>query len=152
MTLAGPSAAAEVALNVTTLVEEVLAGLKETVTPLGSPDAASATLPLKFFANVTVTVLVAVAPRTRLTLVGEALNEKLLGSVTVNGIATVADSIPDFPVTVTVPVLATALEDAVSVNVLVPLELVVPNVAVTPLGSPDALSVTVPEKPVCGVI
>ena len=100
----------------------------------------------------TVTVLVAVAPRTTLTLVGEALNEKSLGSVTVNGIATVADSVPDFPVTVTVPVLATALEDAVSVNVLLPLELAAPNVAVTPFGSPDALSVTVPEKPDWGVI
>ena len=72
--------------------------------------------------------------------------------MTVNGIATVADSVPDFPVTVIVPVPAAALEDAVSINVLAPLELVVPNVAVTPLGSPDALSSTVPENPFCGVI
>jgi len=150
--LADPSAAAEVAVNVTTLVVEVLAGLKEAVTPLGSPDAASATFPLKFFDNVTVTVLVAAAPRTTLTPVGAAVNEKPAGSVTVSGIATVADSVPDFPVTVTVAVLAAALEDAVSVNVLAPLALVAPNVAVTPLGSPDALNVTVPEKPFCGVI
>jgi len=146
------NAAVEVALNVTTLVVEVLAGLNEAVTPLGSPEAASATFPLKLFANVTVTVLVAVAPHTTLTLVGDAVKEKLAGTVTVSGIATVAVSVPDFPVTVTVAVLAAALDDAVSVMVLVPLAPTAPNVAVTPLGSPDALKATVPEKPFCDVI
>jgi hypothetical protein len=48
-------------------------------------------------------------------------------------------------VTVAVPVVAVAL--AVSVNTLVPVVGFVPNAAVTPLGRPDAASVTLPVNP-----
>jgi hypothetical protein len=46
---------------------------------------------------------------------------------------------------------ATALV-AVNVSVLAPPAVTVPNTAVTPLGNPDALSLTVPEKPFWSVI
>lgn len=52
-------------------------------------------------------------------------------------------------VTVTVPVVAVLL--AVSVNMLVAVAGLVPNVAVTPPGSPDADKLTLPLKPFCGV-
>src|ERR1700733_2834753 len=48
-------------------------------------------------------------------------------------------------VTVEVPVVAVAL--AVRVSTLVPVVGLVPNVAVTPLGRPDAASVTLPVNP-----
>jgi len=48
-------------------------------------------------------------------------------------------------VTVAVPVVAVAL--AVNVSTLVPVVGLVPNVAVTPLGRPDAASVTLPVNP-----
>ena len=52
-------------------------------------------------------------------------------------------------VTVEVPVVAVLL--AASVSVLVPVVLVGLNVAVTPLGMPDAARPTLPVKPFCGV-
>ena len=52
-------------------------------------------------------------------------------------------------VTVDVPVVAVLL--AASVSVLLPVVLVGLNVAVTPLGTPDADSATLPVKPFCGV-
>ena len=62
VTEVAPTAAADVALNVATLVVEVAAGLKETVTPLGRAEVVRVTLPAKPFLGVTVTVLVALAP------------------------------------------------------------------------------------------
>jgi hypothetical protein len=61
------------------------------------------------------------------------------------------DKPPDVPVmvTVTVPVVAVLL--AVSVKVLVAVVGFVPNVAVTPLGKPDADKLTPAVKPFCGV-
>jgi hypothetical protein len=48
VTVVGPPAAAEpLAVRVKVLVLVVLVGLKDAVTPLGSPEAAKATLPLK---------------------------------------------------------------------------------------------------------
>jgi len=42
--------------------------------------------------------------------------------------------------------------DAIKVRALAPLGLMAPNVPVTPLGSPDKLRFTLPEKPFCAVI
>jgi hypothetical protein len=61
------------------------------------------------------------------------------------------DKLPDVPVMVTVTVPVIAVLFAVSVNVLVAEVGFVPNVAVTPLGSPDADKLTLPLKPFCGV-
>jgi len=59
----------------------------------------------------------------------------------------VADNVPDVPVIVTVedPVVAALL--AVRVRTLLPVVGFVPNEAVTPLGKPDAASVTLPVNP-----
>jgi hypothetical protein len=61
----------------------------------------------------------------------------------------VVDSVrePEVPVMVTVasPIVAVLL--AVSVSTLVPVVGLVPNAAVTPLGNPDAVSVTLPVNP-----
>lgn len=59
----------------------------------------------------------------------------------------VAVSVPEVPVTVTVEVPAVAVLLAFRESTLVPVAGLVPNVAVTPLGSPDAASVTLPVNP-----
>jgi hypothetical protein len=61
---------------VSTLVPVAGFGLKEAVTPLGSPDAESITLPVNPPEGVTVTVLVADAPGATIKLSGLADNEK----------------------------------------------------------------------------
>jgi hypothetical protein len=60
--VAVPMAAVPLAVSVNTLVAAVLLGLKDAVTPLGRPDAAKLTLPVKPFSGVTVIVLVPLAP------------------------------------------------------------------------------------------
>jgi hypothetical protein len=59
---------------------------------------------------------------------------------------------PLVPVIVTVVVPVIVVLDAVSVNTLVPIVGFVPNVAVTPLGRPLALSVKQLFKPLVGVM
>lgn len=59
----------------------------------------------------------------------------------------VAVKLPDVPVMVTVAVPVVAVLLAVRVRVLVDVVGFVLNVAVTPLGKPDAASVTLPENP-----
>lgn len=65
-------------------------------------------------------------------------------------IVVVLVSVPEVPVTVTVPVPVVAVLLAVSVNVLVPVVLAGLNAGVTPLGRPEAESVTLPLKPLSG--
>ncbi len=80
---------------------------------------------------------------------GEALtlNAGEVLELTVRAIVVVAVNVPEVPVIVTVadPVVAVLL--AVRVSTLVPVVGLVPNVAVTPLGKPDAASVTLPVNP-----
>lgn len=59
----------------------------------------------------------------------------------------VAVRLPEVPVIVTVEVPVVAVLLAVRVSTLVPLVGFVPNDAVTPLGRPDAASVTLPLNP-----
>ena len=61
--------------------------------------------------------------------------------------AIVAVTVPEVPVIVTVAAPVVAVLLAVSVRTLVPVVGFVPNPAVTPLGSPDVTSVTLPVKP-----
>jgi hypothetical protein len=77
VTVAVPVVAVPLAVKVTVLFVAVLAGLKDAVTPLGSPDADKLTLPLKPFTGLTVTVLVPLPPCVTETLVGDADSEKL---------------------------------------------------------------------------
>jgi hypothetical protein len=71
-----PMAAELLAANVTVLMLFVPTGLKEAVTPLGTPEADRVTMLEKPFCGITVTVLVPVLPRVMLTLLGEEDREK----------------------------------------------------------------------------
>jgi hypothetical protein len=71
--VAGPPNVAEpLALSVSTLVVVVLVGLKDAVTPLGRPEAARLTLPVKPPVRVTVIVLVPLLPCAMLKVLGAA--------------------------------------------------------------------------------
>ena len=81
--------------------------------------------------------------------VGEALtlNACVAVELTVRASVVVAVRLPEVPVMVTVDVPVVAVALAVRVSTLVPVVGFVPNVAVTPLGRPDAASVTLPVNP-----
>ena len=76
VTVAVPVVAVELAVKVTTLVEVVGLVPKAAVTPAGTPEAESVTLPVNPPEGVTVTVLVPVPPCVTETLAGEAESEK----------------------------------------------------------------------------
>lgn len=112
------------------------------------------TCPVKPPVGVTVTLVVPDCPGAEIvTVVGLTESVKLpVGDVTVRATVVVAVRLPDVPVMVTVvgpPTVAELL--AVSVKVLVVVVLDGLNAAVTPLGRPDASSVTLPVKPPEGV-
>ena len=77
-------------------------GLNEAVTPLGNPDAARATLPLKGLTSLTVIVSVPLVPCATDKVAAEAFNVKLPDDVdvTVNVMDVLAVSEPLVPVTV----------------------------------------------------
>jgi hypothetical protein len=142
------------AVNVTVLVLVAGFGLNPAVTPLGNPDALNVTLPLNPFVGVIVIVEVPVLPCVTETLLGEADSVKpgCAAAVTVSEMVVLAftpDPVPPI-VTDTVPVVAVL--EAVNVTVLVPVAGFGLNPAVTPLGSPDAVNVTLPLNPPEGVI
>jgi hypothetical protein len=62
VTVAGPNTAVLAAVNVKMLVDVVLAGLNDAVTPAGKPLAARATEPLKPLMSATATVLLPLVP------------------------------------------------------------------------------------------
>ena len=72
VTVTVPLAAVVLAVNVAVLLEVAELGLKEAVTPLGSPDADKLTLLVKPFEGVMVIVLVPLLPRVIVRLFGEA--------------------------------------------------------------------------------
>lgn len=80
---------------------------------------------------------------------GEALTLKfgVADEFTVRARVVVAVRLPEVPVIVTVEVPVVAVALAVRVSTLVPVVGLVPKVAVTPLGRPDAARVTLPENP-----
>jgi hypothetical protein len=83
------------------------------------------------------------------TEVGEAAIVKfgLAAALTVSASTVVAVRLPEVPVMVTVAVPVVAELLAVRVSTLVPVVGFAPNDAVTPLGRPDAASVTLPVNP-----
>jgi len=115
--------------------------------------AVNATLPVKPPAGFTVMVEVfpVVAPGATDTAEPLIVKPGACAAVTVRATVAVAVKLPDVPVMVTVagPVVAELL--AVSVKVLVVVVLAGLNAAVTPLGRPDAASVTLPVKPPVGL-
>lgn len=80
---------------------------------------------------------------------GEALTLKfgVAEELTVRARVVVAVRLPEVPVMVTVDVPVVAVALAVKVSTLAPVVGFVPKVAVTPLGRPDAASVTLPVNP-----
>jgi hypothetical protein len=72
------------------------------------------------------------------------LSVKLPVAETVSETAVVAVTVPEVPVMVTADFPEVAVLLAVSVSTLLPVVGLVPKAAVTPLGRPDAVSVTLP--------
>jgi len=70
-------------VSVNVLVDVVLAGLNDAVTPLGKPDADKLTLPLKPFCGPMLMVLEPLPPWTTLTKLGDAESVKLGAGLTV---------------------------------------------------------------------
>src|SRR5258708_24985691 len=79
VTVAVPAVAELLAVSDRTLVVVVLAGLKDAVTPLGSPEATKLTLPVKPPAGVTVMVLVPAAPPGVIDILAGAAERAKLG-------------------------------------------------------------------------
>jgi hypothetical protein len=155
VTVAAPTVAEEEAVSVSVEVAVPFAagvtGLVENVavTPLGKPLALRVVAELKPPVLVTVIVLVPLAPCVTVTEAGDALRLKFgdAAEFTVSETVVVALRLPEVPVIVTVAAPVVAVLLAVRVSVLVEVAGLVPNVAVTPLGNPEAASVTLPENP-----
>jgi hypothetical protein len=155
VTVAAPTVAVDEAVNVRVEVALPFAagvtGLVENaaVTPVGRPVALSVVAESKPPVLVMVIVLVPLAPWVTVSEVGEAAMLKfgVAVALTVRATVVVAVRLPEVPVMVTVDVPVVAVALAVSVSTLVPVVGFVPNAAVTPLGRPDAASVTLPVNP-----
>jgi len=155
VTVAVPTVAVEEAVSVSVEVALPFAGgvtglvESDAVTPVGSPETLSETAELKLFWLPMVMVLLPLAPWFIDSEVGDAAMVKFgeAAALTVKAMEVVAVRLPEVPVMVTVdePVVAVLL--AVRVSTLVPVVGFVPNDAVTPLGRPEAASVTLPVNP-----
>jgi len=117
-----PVVAVLLAVKVRTLVEVVGLVPNEAVTPEGSAEFESVTLPVNPPLGVTVIVELPLLPCVTLKLLGEADSEKLGVAVafTVSEIDVVWLNVPDVPVIVTEVVPVVAVELAVKVTTLVP--------------------------------
>jgi hypothetical protein len=148
-----PVVAVLLAVSVSTLelVEDV--GLNEAVTPLGIPAAVNATLPVNPPMSVTVMVSVPLAPCVTDNEEAEALRLKpvVTLALTVRAMVVLAFVLPETPLMVTVEVPVAAVLLAVKVTTLLPVVGLVPKAAVTPLGRPEADSVTLPLNPFTSV-
>jgi hypothetical protein len=150
VTVKPPVAAVLLAARVSVLVPVVLAGLKKAFTPLGTPEAVRATLPVSPFWRVTLIVLTPLDPWVRLTLAGAAESAKSGAPFTVRTMVVELVKLPEVPVIVTVAVPVVAVLPAENVSVLVVKVLLGIKEAVTPLGKPVADKLTLPEKPPSG--
>ena len=148
VTVPGVALRAVKKVNVLVLVAGLM--LNEAVVPLRMPDADSETLPLKPFDCAIEIVVVPLLPRATLRLVGDADRLKFGAAVTMREIVVEWLRPLLSPVIVTLKVPAAALAPAFKVNVLILVVLTGLNDAVTPLGRPEALKVTLPLKPFCG--
>jgi hypothetical protein len=149
VTVEAPVVAVLLAANVTVLVLVVGFVPKVAVTPEGSPDAERLTLPVNPPESVTVIVLLPLLPCVTVKLLGEAESEKLgvAGAFTVSETVVVWLRLPEVPVIVTVAVPVVAVELALSVKALLEVAGLVPKLAVTPEGSPEAEKLTLPVNP-----
>ena len=97
VTVTVPVAAVLLAVSVSLLVLAVLAGLNDAVTPLGRPDADKLTVLLKPFWGVTLIVLVPLAPRWIVKLVGDAERVKFPWGFTVREMVVLFVKLPEVP-------------------------------------------------------
>jgi len=154
VTVVFPVVAVPLAVRVRTLVLVAGFGLKEAVTPFGSPEAVRVTLPENLLTGIMVMVRVALAPPFAIvTVFGEVERLKLwLGVLTVRLSVVAFVNVPDLPVIVTVTVPTAAVALARKVMVLAAVAGLGLKDAVTPLGRPDAERVTLPLKLATGVM
>lgn len=147
--VAVPIVAELLAISVSVLLPVVGLVPNAAVTPLGIPDAVRVTGPVNPPTSVTLMVSVPPASRAIVNADAEGANVKLPvpAEPTVSATEVDAVSVPEVPVIVTVDVPATAVLLAANVTTLVAVAGLVPNVAVTPLGKPDAARVTAPVNP-----
>jgi hypothetical protein len=149
VTVAAPNVAVLDAVKVSVLLLPVgELGLNAAVTPAGNPLALKVTPAVKLV-RVMLIVLVTIAPRAIDTLPGVAVSVKFCAGLTVKVIdAVTGGSVPLAPVTVTVAGPKVAVLEAVKVSVLLfPVVDVGLKAAVTPVGNPLALNMTLPGKP-----
>jgi hypothetical protein len=131
------------AVSVSTLEPLAGLGLKLAVTPLGNPDATRVTPPVNPFAGVTVMESVLLPPWFTDRVPSEGASMKLGAALTVRAMVVVSVRVPAVPVMVTVPEPVVAVLPAISVRTLeLPLAGLGLKLAVTPLGSPEAVNVT----------
>ena len=123
----------------------VMAGLKDDVTPPGSPDADRVTLLLKPFSLATSIMLLAPMPLPpRMMVLDEDERLKPGDGIVTETVAELV-AVPETPVTVTGYVPAAAVVLLVKVSAVV-LELTAANAPVTPAGTPDAVRLTLSTR------
>jgi hypothetical protein len=142
-----PALAEPVTVNVTRQLAGDVPLLNDPTTPAGSPVKLSVTMLENPFWGVKVSVVVPVEPCATLSDAGEADKVNVGGLVMVSAIVVLAVRVPDVPVIVTDALDTGAVPEAVKVTALVRFAVTGPNEAVTPAGSPAAMSATAPLKP-----
>jgi hypothetical protein len=147
--VAVPVVAELLAVKLSTLLPVVGFVPNAAVTPLGIPEAVRVTGPVNPPTSLTLMVSVPPAFRAIVNADAEGANVKLPvpEEPTVSATGVDAVSVPEVPVMVTVDIPAAAVLLAANVTTLVAVAGLVPNVAVTPLGKPDAARVTAPANP-----
>ena len=155
VTDAFPVVAVLLAVKLSVLLVVLLVGLKVAVTPVGKPEIVNVTVPVKPPEGVTLIVLVPAAPPgVSETEAGVAESVKLPppvdpGTVSVTVVEFV--KLPDVPFTVMGNVPDAADAPTINARRLEVVELVGANVAVTPVGRPEAENATLPVNPPVGV-
>ena len=143
-----PIVAVLLTVRVSVLLVVAVAGEKVAVTPAGRPLTERFTPLAKPLIGMMLIVDLPEAPGTANTSFGAAESEKL-PAFTTTCACTELVILPEVPVMVKVAVPRAAVLVAESAIVLKPVVGFGENVAVTPLGSPEALRVTLPAKPYC---
>jgi hypothetical protein len=135
-----------------TLVEVVLVGLNEAVTPVASPEALRLTLAEKPLTGFTVMVALRLEPCWMLNALGreESVKPGADPPVIVRLTVVFVLRLPETPFTVIFAVPVAALLATLSVSVDEVVVVVGLKDAVTPVGSPEAPRLTLPEKPLMG--
>jgi hypothetical protein len=141
-----PVVDAQLDVSVSTLLPVVGLVPNAAVIPLGRPDAARVTLPVKPPTSVTAIVSVRLLPGATVSEAAEGLSVKLPAPVTVRVIAVVAVRLPEVPVIVTVDVPSAAVLLVVNVTTLEVEDEAGLKDAVTPPGNPEVVKATAPEN------